>query len=248
MLFRPYDSEFPIKYDGLRVFEEVKQFLDSFDPVETKKGDRLSLKAIERICKPRVTKAVKLFEKDVKQSGLLITPADLKYYRAIVSGIQRLAQNNKGARSLVLKMQNLRTQAHDADKAELKDFEKFRTNVMKETKEEYVQIAEKIAHKIQDVENIIDSRGLKIRQASHHHTHLKNTKGHQNNKPSKHVHTETIKSNPPPIINSDQDRFKYAYLIKYGLTFLGGMTIVLIFNKISSLDKIVTFIENQKDV
>lgn len=59
-----------------------------------------------------------------------------------------MAQNNKGARSLVLKMQNLRTQAHDADKAELKDFEKFRTNVMKETKEEYVQIAEKIAHKI----------------------------------------------------------------------------------------------------
>ena len=124
------------------------------------------------MCKPHVDQAVEIFERDVRTSGLLLTPEDLKYYSSMVAGIKHLAKNNKGARNLVKKMKHLETEASRADRSDLKEFQEFRQDVMKETKDQYVDIAEKIANKIADVESILDARGLRMRRGTHktHHS------------------------------------------------------------------------------
>jgi hypothetical protein len=61
------------------------------------------------------------------------------------------------------------------------------------------------------------------------------------------VHTAKSDTQAPVIINPEEDSFPYAYIFKYALTLMGGMVIVLLYNRLSALDKIVTFIENNKD-
>jgi thiol-disulfide isomerase/thioredoxin len=84
MLFRPHDSRYPIKYEGSRSFEEVKQFLKTYPKVGASPGANIEPIQLEKMCKPNVDKAVEIFERDVRASGLLISPEDLKYYSSMV--------------------------------------------------------------------------------------------------------------------------------------------------------------------
>jgi len=58
ILLRPFDTRFGIKYDGERSFEQMKQFLDSFDPLDKKIEEELTPAATENLCKPFVDKAI----------------------------------------------------------------------------------------------------------------------------------------------------------------------------------------------
>jgi hypothetical protein len=190
MLFRPNDSRFPLKFDGNRNFEDVRQFLDSFEqqgkPIEKK----ITPQKLEKMCKPHADKAVEIFERDVRTSGLLLSPEDMKYYSSMVAGIKHLAKHNKQARKLVDKMKNLEASAKIADRQDLKEFDEFRKDVVKETKDEYISIAENIANKIADVESILDARGLRRRaNAGHrrqqHHSERSKTKAATQNEGEK---------------------------------------------------------------
>lgn len=135
----------------------------------------------------------------------------------------------------------MESEASRADHDDLKEFQEFRKDVVKETNDQYVSMAEKIANKIADVESILDARGLRRRKnAGHHHSH------------SERANTKKAMHNEPPKIenkseSADADSFPYAYLFKYGLTLMGGMIIMLIYQRLSALDKIIKFIEADKE-
>lgn len=196
-----------------------------------------------KICKPHVDQAVEIFERDIRASGLLLSPEDLEYYNSMVAGIRLLAQHNNGAKLLLNKMKHLETKASQADHSNLKEFEEFRRDVARETKDRYVKIAEQIANKIADVESILDARGLRRRKNPHRNHEMTSKRSET----SKSVHTENSESKNSVIANPEQDSFQYAYLIKHALTLMGGVVVVLLYNRLSALDKIVHFMEVEKD-
>lgn len=164
ILLRPFDTRFGIKYDGERTFEEMKQFIDSFEPLDKKIEEELTPKATEELCKPFVDQAVEVFERDVRNSGLLLSKDDLKYYNSVSEGLKELAKSDKNAQLLVDKLKPLEVKAKEADRQDLKEFEEFRKDVIKETKHQFIQISEKIASKIADIEAILDTRIIQRRK------------------------------------------------------------------------------------
>lgn len=253
ILLRPFDTRFGIKYDGERSFEEMKQFLDSFDPLDKKIEEELTPAATENLCKPFVDKAIQVFERDIRSSGLLLSKDDLKYYTSVTEGVKELAKNDKNAQMLVEKLKPLEIQAKNADKQDLKEFEEFRKDVIKETKNQFIQISEKIASKIADIEAILDTRILQRRNSNgkeeNHETENHVTKNSGTPK-DQNLHTkrkdpqQTITASEPTTSvhqedSKSDDGFAYSYLIKYALCIVGGMAGMLLYQRFSSLEHII---------
>ena len=75
----------------------MKQFIDSFEPLDKKIEEELTPKATEELCKPFVDQALEVFERDVRSSGLLISKEDLRYYNSVSEGVKELAKTDKNA-------------------------------------------------------------------------------------------------------------------------------------------------------
>ena len=198
-------------------------------------------------------KALEVFERDVRNSGLLLSKDDLKYYTSVTEGVKELAKSDKNAQLLIEKLKPLEIQASKADRQDLKEFEEFRKDVIKETKNQFIHISEKIASKIADIEAILDTRIMQRRLAekdaeSHLAEHqiarnsavTKNQNQHTKRNPDSSGSIQTEVSDLPVREDSKiDDGFAYAYLVKYALCVLCGMTAMLLYQRLSNLENII---------
>lgn len=253
LLIRPNESRYGLKYDGERTFEDMKQFLNSFHPLEEKIQEELTPAAMQTLCKPHVDQALEVFENDIRKSGLLLSKDNLRYYTSVAQGVRELAKTDKNAQILIDKLKPLELQAGNAERQDLKEFDEFRKDVIQETSNQFVQISEKIATKIADIEALLDTRILQKRnQANQNGAYSKETEGQKNSalgvkighgghtdahsSGEQHTQTQPVKS---PQENDSEDSFAYSYVIKYAICVIGGMVSMLLYQRLNRLDDII---------
>ena len=239
ILLRPNDTRFGIKYDLNRDFETMTQFLESFPKVGENVIRKMSPSAVEKLCKVNVDNAVAIYEKEVRSKGLLVTKQDLKYYHSAIAGLKHLAEKDDKAKTLVDKLKPIESEAQQSDLKGLEEFQEFKNEVDKETKDKYVEIAENISNRISDVEALLDSRGLQKRDKLH------DVDGHQDHsersKTSKSIHKQDDPVDHPQA-NQGVDSFAYSYMIKYALCILGGIAAALLYQRLNNLENVVKHI------
>jgi hypothetical protein len=98
-----------------------------------------------------------------------------------------------------------------------------------ETKDQYLNIAQTITNRIDDVEALLTARGLKRREQLR-----------TESKKLKEAKQEEVKHIP---VKAD-DKFAYSNSIQYALAVMLGMVIMVMYQRLSSLDDIIKHTDN----
>jgi hypothetical protein len=131
----------------------------------------------------------------------------------------------------------LRDDAERSEDQAENEYIKYRKEVVRETQSRYVRILKKLEGKIGDMQAVLNNRGIKPRPIGHRRGHL------SSKRKKKDADEEVEKNHHVTKKGEEENSFPYAYLVKYGLSVMMGMVVMALYQRLSSLDKIIKVVK-----
>ena len=166
LLFRPGDSQYPIKYIGDRTYDAINKFLWSFKPLNlsqpavTMAAEPVDLK---EKCKAEVDLAVHNYQQDLYSRNLLLTETKLRYYQGLEAEVGQLKRKDEVSEKEMGKLQKLKKEAEEAEKKVVQEFEQHRKQALKEVQQRFTVALKRIDQKMGDIHSLMAKREIASR-------------------------------------------------------------------------------------
>lgn len=229
LFFKPGDAEFPYSMVGRHDYHQVYRMAQSYKKQKSLE-QLLTEDQIEKLCKPEVDQALAVYERELRESKLLLTVSKMKYYEKLEERIQDLSEDDKAVKKELKSIEPLEKEAELSEESSLEDYKNFRKEVVLETKERFAKILTRLESKITDMQVTLDNRDIVKREEA------------QVIAPKVDVHdqeSDKKKKGETPSEAKDDDSFAYSWLLKHFLSFCLGAGIMVVYQRLSKLDDIV---------